>query len=29
MPDFNASAQLDSGAMQPLATQWRPAGFFA
>ncbi|HWM71087.1 MAG TPA: LysR family transcriptional regulator [Steroidobacteraceae bacterium] len=28
LPDFSASAQLDSGAMQPLLTQWRPVGFF-
>jgi DNA-binding transcriptional LysR family regulator len=28
LPDFSASPELSSGAMQPLLADWRPVGFF-
>ena len=28
LPDFSASEELSSGAMQPILTDWRPVGFF-
>jgi DNA-binding transcriptional LysR family regulator len=28
VPDFSASAELESGAMIPVLQEWRPVGFF-